>query len=244
MVPTFLIIGAQKAATTTVWAWLREHPEVWVSDEKELHYFDRDHGCDDDEWYESQFREGYTAAGEATPSYCFHPDSLDNIHSYNPDFRLIMLLRDPAWRAVSHYWMEFWRGDEELPMVEAFKAEEGRIASSHKYSKAMRNYSYLARGRYHEQLDRIYALFPQEQVLVLTTDELAGAPLATMRAVTNFIGAPQWNDYSLTHYRVSDYPFGGAEEHDFLHGYFTEHNRILVDKFDVPIRGRWWSDWT
>ena len=146
MLPSFLIIGAQRAGTTSLFHYLLQHPDVvgprggdeavwWV---KETHFFDEKYSKGPD-WYRSFFplqatrerrrkRGEDLLAGEATPYYMFHPAVPARVAATIPDVRLIALLRDPVERAYSHYQMMVRTGREKLPFEEAIAAEPERLA--------------------------------------------------------------------------------------------------------------------
>ena len=160
--PTFLIIGAAKAGTTGLFKYLQQHPEVFISPKKEIHYFDANHDKGD-EWYLDHFDQSdKKVLGEASPIYYFYPGTLELIHAFDPTLRLIFLLRNPVDRAISHYWMEFNRDRESRQMLKAFEDENPCSTTE----DSIRIFSYKARGEYHRRLDKIYSLFPREQVHV------------------------------------------------------------------------------
>ena len=121
--PNFLIIGAMKAGTTSLWKYLHGHDQVYLTPPiKELHYFDREPGhgggakwsgpIRDDATYDAFFEDaapGHKALGEAAPTYCFVPIALRRIHEYRPDMKLVMILRDPVTRAISHIGQRAWK---------------------------------------------------------------------------------------------------------------------------------------
>lgn len=112
MLPNFLIIGAPKAATTWIADSLREHPDVFVPQIKELRFFcgkNFDKGRD---WFEGHFRKvaGERAIGEASPSYLGSPEAPARIHAALPEAKLIVSLRHPIEQAHSFYWHQLTRG--------------------------------------------------------------------------------------------------------------------------------------
>jgi sulfotransferase family protein len=145
MLPSFLIIGAQRAGTTSLFDYLLRHPDVAgprgrdpsVSWSKEIHFFDEKFGKGLD-WYRSFFpleatraryrRHGRNLqAGEATPYYLFHPAVPARVAQTIPDVKLIALLRDPVERAYSHFQLNRRKGREKLSFEEALAAEPERL---------------------------------------------------------------------------------------------------------------------
>lgn len=197
--PDFLILGAQKAGTTALYAYLRRHPDVTGPLWKEVSFFDR-HWPRGESWYRGNFplgfRTGDAAVGEASPSYLFHPLAPERARALVPAARLIALLRNPVDRAFSHYQHEVALGREPLSFDEALDREDERmkdeldrmLADPRYFSHAWWNHTYRARGEYAEQLERWFAAFPREQLLVVPTDELRDAPDDTYRRVLEFVG--------------------------------------------------------
>src|ERR671930_1259656 len=195
--PDFLILGAQKAGTTALFAYLRWHPGVTGPAFKEVSFFDR-HYVHGERWYRAHMplRRG-RIVGEASPSYLFHPLAPERVARMLPRARLIALLRNPVDRAFSHYQHERALGREPLSFEEAIEQEDERmrgelermLADPAYFSHAWWNYTYVARGRYAEQLERWYAVFPREQLLVLASEELAADPPGVYRRALEFLGA-------------------------------------------------------
>lgn len=238
--PTFVIIGAQKAGTTSLHAYLACHPSVSMSAPKEVHYFDRDGDYPDHAWYRGQFQPhvGTRAIGEATPIYCFWPGAIQRLHAFDPTLKLIMSLRNPIDRAVSQYWMEFQRQDEHLALPAAFAAEASRLADGAP-TQALRSWSYLARGRYAEQLDRIYQFFPPQQVLTLRFEELVREPKAVLRHVTDFLGVEPASDIPFERAFGGRYPPLDPALRERLRTYFAPCNADLTARYGIPT-----NDWT
>lgn len=188
--PDFLIIGAQKAGTTALYNHLCGHPDVVPAMRKEVHFFDREYrrGL---AWYCAHFWRTERVTGEATPYYLFHPAAPVRAQEMVPDTRLVVLLRNPIDRAVSHYEHTRSRGLEPLPIQTAFECEAARLASATARSddspSAYRIYSYLARGIYADQLLRWFAHYPRERILVVRSEALWRNPKA-VASVYEFLG--------------------------------------------------------
>jgi hypothetical protein len=185
----FFIAGVQKAGTTALDAMLRGTPGIQMAARKELHFFDRnrtDWSAPTYEQLERHFAPGPAIRGEATPIYTYWPNCLERIRAYNPDAKLIMMLRHPAWRAYSHWRMEITRGNDTLSFAEAI-SPAGRARMG---GRPHREYSYVERGFYAPQVTRLLSLFPRGQVAFLTTDGLWEEPEETLSAVCRFLGVP------------------------------------------------------
>ena len=139
----------------------------------------------------------WPAVGEASPSYLFHPLAAERVAALMPDARLVAVLRNPVDRAFSHYQHEVALGREPLSFEDALDAEgermrgevERMLSDPSYFSHAWWNYTYVSRGRYAEQLERWYAAFPREQILVVLSDELSLDPAETYARVLDFLGA-------------------------------------------------------
>jgi hypothetical protein len=194
--PDFLILGAQKAGTTALYAYLRWHPGIAGPSFKEVSFFDR-HYARGERWYRAHLpARPRGMVGEASPSYLFHPLAPERVAQMLPEARLIALLRNPVDRAFSHYQHEVALGREQLSFEDALAQEDERMRGEvdHMlddpayFSYAWWNYTYAARGRYAEQLERWLGAFPRDQLLVLLTDELAADTAGTYRRVLAFLG--------------------------------------------------------
>jgi len=188
----FAICGTQKGGTTALDSYLRDHPEVCMSQKKEVHFFDNgdffDGGEPDYSNYHSWFqpKPEQRVIGEATPIYMYWKSAAQRMHAYNPDMRLIFLLRNPVERAFSHWNMEYTRGAENLSFHHALQAESDRLHEAAPLQH--RVYSYLDRGNYCDQLRRIENIFPKSNLLVLKQEELSGNPKGTLESVSDFLG--------------------------------------------------------
>jgi hypothetical protein len=236
--PDFLVLGAQKAGTTALYAYLRWHPSITGPSWKEVSFFDR-HWWRGEGWYRGQFplRSGGQIVGEASPSYLFHPLAPERARTLVPDARLIALVRNPVDRAYSQYQHAVALGREPLSFEEALAAEDERtrgevdrlVADPRAFSGAWWDHTYVARGRYAEQLERWLRVFPREQLLVVVTEELGAAPGETYAASLGFLGAAP---YTLAQYpRVFDRDYApmAPGTRAALAATFAEPNRRLEE---------------
>ena len=197
--PDFLVIGAQKAGTTALYAYLRWHPAIDGPFWKEVSFFDR-HWTRGEAWYRGQFplRTSGKLVGEASPSYVFHPLAPERVLSLVPGVKLVVLLREPGDRAYSQYQHAVALGRETLSFEDALAAEDERVrgeverlrADPKAFSFAWWNQTYASRGLYADQLERWLARFPREQLLAITTEEFGARPGGTYASVLAFLGAP------------------------------------------------------
>ena len=206
----FVIGGVQKGGTTALDKILRRHPDIAMAREKEPHMFDDDEafgsGVPDFARYHDQWGEslGRRRCGEATPIYCWWPPAAPRIRDYNPAMKWVLLLREPASRAYSHWNMERSWGVEPQPFEAALDREmRDLIGRPGFYAKAG---SFLSRGFYAQQLERLYALFPREQFLVLRSDWLRNDPARTIGRVLEFLGVEPVGPTEAIEAHVRSYP--------------------------------------
>jgi sulfotransferase family protein len=179
--PDFVIIGAMKAATSSLAAYLDAHTEARCS--RETHFFccNYDNGID---WYRDHFTDAGAARliGEKTPHYLHSPEAINRMAALLPGAKLIALLRDPVDRALSHYWHERRRQREPLPFRDALEAEPERLA------RGDMNLGYLQRGRYLPQLEHVVTRYPRDALLVILFEDLRDRPAETFAGVCRFLG--------------------------------------------------------
>ena len=183
--PEFLVIGGQRCGTTSLYRYLAAHPSVRPATGKELQYFSLYHGRGE-RWYRAHFpvRPPSVLSFEASPYYLFDPEVPARVAATLPDARFVALVRDPAERAYSHYLHSVTYGVEPLSFADALDAEESRLRDGG--HTARRRYSYVARGRYAEQLARWHAAVGRERVIVLRTEDLT----ARYGDILAFLGLP------------------------------------------------------
>lgn len=184
--PTFICIGAPKAATTWLHRCLEDHPDVFVPDFKEVHFFnryapDRLHDSEAREWYESIYEgtEHYSARGECTPSYLANEAAARGIRELVPNCRLIVTLRNPVERAYSHYYERSGKYEVELAF-DTLASDPERYANAEK--------GLLSIGLYASHLKTYISLFEEEQLLILFLDDLRASPSDVFEKVCDHIG--------------------------------------------------------
>lgn len=207
--PDYIVAGAQKSGTTSLWAYLSEHPNVEPPLIKEMSYFDRNYqrGMN---WYRMHFPliEGNsckpagqpTMTGESTAYYMFHPLVPQRIAHDLPELKIILMLRNPVDRAFSHYQLKVGRNREPLSFDDAIEAEAERLAGEEAkiiadptyYSPRHDRHSYLARGIYVDQIIRWQKFFSPERLLILESTDLFKRTEETFARVLDFLGLPEW----------------------------------------------------
>lgn len=209
--PDFLLIGAKRGGSTSLYYTLLEHPRVMPlfpnarllpkdNHTKGIHYFDShyDKGI---AWYRSHFptgaRRSGKVVGEGSPYYLFHPLAAERAGRDVPEAKILLVLRDPIERAFSHYRERHRQHAEELATFEEALAaenarldgEEARIVSEPGYrSYTHEQQSYRAQGEYAPHLRRWMEHFPAGQVLVLAAEEFYADPQKSCDEVAEFLG--------------------------------------------------------
>ncbi|MDP3722831.1 MAG: sulfotransferase [Candidatus Omnitrophota bacterium] len=245
--PDFIIVGAQKAGTTSLYNMLKAHPSILPAAQKEIFFFDLQYhrGLG---WYRAYFPLWWTKwttaqnhgsptlTGEATPDYLFHPHVPQRLCRTIPNAKLIILLRNPVDRAYSHYQHQVRAGREPLSFEAAIDVEPQRLAgewdklaADARYdSVPLRWYAYCARGRYLDYLQRFEACFPRERILILGSEEFYADPVRVVQDVMAFLELPSWKpDRPRKDNTSGGYPPIAPSLRARLVEYFKPHNRQL-----------------
>jgi hypothetical protein len=199
--PNFFVVGAQKAGTTSVYEYLKLHPQVYMSPVKEPHFFSSDLVRIDSDLvfhreadYLRLFEgaEGFRVVGEASPCYLWHPEVARRIRDRIPEARIVILLRDPVERAYSHYLMDIMDGGLSKPfyelITEEFRRGEKVFGTGHLYVEL---------GQYFRQVRRYVEAFGYDQVLVLMFEDLVHCPFETAARVAGFLGLDQEPTFNI-----------------------------------------------
>lgn len=252
--PDFLIIGAQKCGTTSLYNHLIKHPSIYPASVKEVGFFDR-YFTNSIKWYRSQFpsvlRKYYTKwvlrqpffTGEASTGYILNPHSLMRINKIIPRAKLIALLRNPVERAYSHYQHTVRIKRESLSFEEAIAREDERIGEAWQRMRSDENYynfdialyAYLRTGMYIEQLVDLMSLFPRNQVLILNSEAFRADPSNTFRNVFHFLGMPVWQLTEFTKYNRGKYFPMDSSTKKKLQEYFRPYNQRLYEYLGVDF---------
>jgi Sulfotransferase domain len=187
--PDFIIVGAQRSGTTSLYSWLSTHPDVAPPVAKEIHYFDT-HYDRGPRWYRSHFpiRRDGKITGEASPYMLFHPLAPARAAQDLPaSTRFLVLLRQPVDRTVSHYWYSYSRRErfEQESLERAIALEPERLAGeTERVRRGERSdrhsgYSYLARSRYADQLRAWFDAVGRDRLLIVESERLYADPEVT-----------------------------------------------------------------
>ncbi len=243
MLPDYVIVGAQRAGTTSLYKYLTEHPDVGrVRFGKGVHYFDTN-ADRSMMWYRSHFpfdpskipfRRRPNRVGEGAPYYMFHPECPRRIEAALPGVKVIAILRDPIERAHSHWAHETARGFETMSFADALLAEDERLADQEGLlgppsgrSFAHQHHSYVRRGQYDQQIERLWNVFGEDRVLVLSSKQLFAEPAVAYAKSLSFLGlTPHTATYEV--HNARSYSKIDPSVETWLAERFGESNERLV----------------
>jgi hypothetical protein len=254
--PDFVIIGAQRCGTTALYYNLTRHSCVIPAVMKETHFFDNNNNFRKginlyrgsfstaiNKWYRALLQGESIITGEATPDYIFYPYVPKRVLKMIPEAKIIAILRNPVDRAYSHYIHQVKWGRETLSFEEAINIEKQRIFGEYEkvlkdekyHSYSLHHYSYLIRGVYVDQLKIWFDTFPNEQILILKSEEFLVNASKTYLKVLDFLGIPLWE--------IKQYSIVGKERYSpmnistrkFLIDYFKPHNKRLYDFLETDF---------
>lgn len=240
--PDFLIIGAQKAGTTTIYDNLIKHPKVAPADIKEVHYFDNNWQKHEN-WYRAHFhfekklRAAGQITGEASPYYLYHTLVPQRVKQVCPNARFIVVLRNPVERAYSHFHHEKRKKREPLSFEEALQQEHQRLVGEEARIKTgavsssftHQHYSYMDRGNYAKQLENWFTHFPREQFLILESSQLNHNFPETFSRIYDFLGLQDHPLPQPKRSNVGDYDKMAPATREALEHYFKPLNENLFE---------------
>lgn len=249
--PDFVIVGVQRGGTTSLYQYLMQHPCVAAARKKEIHYFSLFY-YRGQAWYRAYFpmrghkdrlRRRYETdiiTGEASPYYMFHPAAASRLAQTIPQAKLIAILRNPIDRAYSHYLHNLKHPEigEKLSFKAAIAAEAERLAGEYERLSSdihypghnYRHYSYLSRGIYVDQLQRLASYFPTEQMLILSSEVFFANTANSFSQVLHFLGLPDWAPAEYLAHNAGQKGIElNPETRKYLFEYFQPHNQRLFD---------------
>lgn len=234
--PDFLIIGTMKSGTTSLYGYLTQHPQILPAAQKEVHFFDYAYSGGID-WYCSHFPPISPGAnfitGEATPVYFNNIKTIDRIAADLPNVKLIVLLRNPIARTISHYHHHKSWGLEQRSIEEVMQREASLLSTLTDFSQAFEVFpdepGYLFMSLYVYFLAGWMNAFSKEQVLVLPSEALYEKPIETMARVHAFLGVPDYTLGEYENYFPGQYDRSPTPLQTALAEYFQPHNQRLEE---------------
>ena len=234
--PNFIIIGTAKSGTTSLYSYLTQHPQVLPAIKKEIYFWSRyfDKGID---WYLSHFppipEETKFLTGEATPTYINSWHTPERLFSFFPKIKLIVILRNPVDRAVSHYYHEVRSKMENKSLSEVISSQLERLQEIPESSlqEAYWNHIsyYVSYGVYIEFLKKWMTIFPREQFLILNSKDFYQEPETTMKKVFTFLDLPKYQLKDYQKFNSGYYPNIPPSIYSILSDYFKPYNQKLEE---------------
>lgn len=248
VLPDFLVIGAVRSGTTSLYDNLSKHPCIFPSAYDELGFFDNNFELGLN-WYRSLFptlltkkyfelKEHCFMTYDVTPQYIYNYDVAKRVADLFPNIKIIALLRNPVDRAYSNYYLGVRGGTEKLTFEDAITAEIKELTDTN--SIIMEDYnkprSYVVKGLYANQIKIWFKLFARKQILLLSSEDFSRQPNNIMNEIFQFLNLPQYNIEDFTKTNTSKYPPMKEDTRNFLLDYFRPHNERLYEmigeKFD------------
>lgn len=186
----FIVIGTQKAGTTALYHYLTKHPQIAMSSKKELHYFCQDDGSVGAHTYEKYHEyfvmDNNKTEGEITPDYIGHIHCPKRIYEYNPNIKLILILRNPIDRAYSHWNMarNFFKEKHSFAfcvLLDAIKSLKSKLNTNI-------TTTYFRKGLYSFQINNYYRYFKKEQLLILKYEDYTSDQEEQLKIIFEFLG--------------------------------------------------------
>jgi sulfotransferase family protein len=222
----FILAGAQKSGTTALHYFLARHPAITMGDQQEMHFFDDEEifaGRVNYELLHKHFGPVHpsTIAGECTPIYIYWKPAMERIWKYNPKIKLLIILRNPVERAFAHWNMQRFKGREGLDFLDAVKEEKNRAKEVAPLQS--RRFSYVDRGFYFSQLERVFKFLSREQVKIIKFEEFRDRKSETLNSISRFLGVTQLRSTRNKDRNVVPYERGMTfGERKQLYGIFVE----------------------
>jgi hypothetical protein len=253
--PSFILIGAQRCGTTSLFRALTAHPQVArPAFHKGVNYFDVNYHRSP-RWYQGHFplasvtrrrAAGYgePAAFEASGYYLYHPFALERMARDLPEVKLVAMLRDPVERAFSAYKHEYARGFEQEGFEKALDLEDGRLAGEvdrmrqdpRYQSFSYRHHSYRHRGHYADQLERALGLFPSSQVHIIDSEAYFERPAQVYRDLLTFLNLQRFEPSSFGRHNARPGPPMMPTTRSALKDYYAPHDERLTKLLGRPLR--------
>ncbi len=248
ILPDFIIIGAAKCGTTSLYDYLIQHPNIGTASKKEIIFFDLNYEKGTF-WYRSHFPTIFTKylyrlknkdfiTGEASPGYIFHPYAPQRIFKLIPKVKLIILLRNPVDRAYSHYNQQVKNGRQTLSFEDAINVEQQLVKTGefknilNKGNYDIYNFvslSHLVSGIYVDQIKSWMDVFPRGQSLIIHTQDLEEDPDKILSQIFEFLNLSKYKIKNLERKNVGKYHDMNIKTRNFLIEYFKPYNKKLYE---------------
>ena len=227
--PDFAIIGAAKCGTTSLYQYLNQHPQILSPINKEINFFNHNFDLGRD-WYLAHFPpllgNKSFITGEASPAYFNCPNVDRKIHELFPRIKIIILLRNPVDRVISHYYHGIREGVEKNSLELALNKELKLIKQATNVQLSYLG-GYLGTSLYFYKLKRWLSLFPQEQVLILKSEDLDQNTSQIISQTHDFLSLPSQELLEHKHHNSGSYRLQDENLKRQLQAFFKSHNQQL-----------------
>ena len=241
VLPDFLIIGAVRSGTTSLYYDICQHPSVEKAAYDEVGFFDDNFHLGLN-WYRSIFPTkkkmekirngtGFSITGEDTPFYIWNNDAVERIAQLLPKIKLIVILRNPVDRAYSNYYLGVREGTEKRSFKDAIMMDMDYI-NQQKLENIDYKKSYIAKGLYSEQLKKWFKVFNKKQICVISTEKFLENPNEILEKIFKFLELPGFSINKFEKRKVSSYPQMDKNIRKKLNDYFITHNEELYEMID------------
>lgn len=240
--PHFLMIGAAKCGTTSLYRNITQHPQVLPALKKEIDFWHNDlkQGFN---WYRAHFlpfpQGQHYLTGEASPHYLDLQETAQRVFKFCPKMKLIVILRNPVQRLVSHYYHWVRLNQEHRSLAEVIETELQTIDQLLQFPIQAQSWyqsvNYIARGVYIGFIQQWMQVFPPEQFLILNFETLASQPAVTMKQVFSFLGLPDSRISSYTQLNTGDYSPLSSVLSQTLSQFYSPYNQQLEEFLGMEL---------
>jgi tetratricopeptide (TPR) repeat protein len=232
--PDFIIIGMAKCGTSSLFQYLREHPQILLPHKKEINFFNNNFNRGVD-WYLAHFpaitdREDFLT-GEASPYYLSTPEVDRRIFQLFPNVKLIILLRNPVERTISEYYHSFNRGLQKKSLLEIINSEKEYLARVSE-TESIYEFGYLLNSIYVDRIQRWMSIFPQENILILESKLFFERTDIYMKKIFDFLGLPHHTSSFYHKYNTGYYDSVSHDIKRILTEFFEPYNQRLEEYLD------------
>lgn len=252
VLPDFFVIGVVRSGTTSLYHYLGQHNQIVRASYDELGYFDDNFHLGEN-WYRSLFptiftkkkietKYGKFLTYDVTPFYIYNPLVIKRIHTLFPNAKIIANLRNPIDRAYSNYHIMLKNGSEDIPFEKVIELEIQEIEKKSTFfddESFLVNDFYeilLARGFYANQLEKWFHVFPKEQLLIISSEELSNETETTLDNIFKFLDVSEQKIHDLSRKNERIYPKMNSETRHKLADYYRPHNeklfKLIGKRFD------------
>ena len=226
----FIIVGAQKAGTTSYARYLCEHTSVFIPREKELPFFTDEamYGKGYEWFYKTYFSDASDdqLIGTSTPQYMFFPESFQRIHESFPQVKLIAILRDPIRRLISHYDMSVRIGNEQRGLNEAVEYQLNHLVECR--LEPYKNNKHVVAGEYSRSIENILKYFDQKQLMVIDFKDIVTDRQRVLDEMCHFLGITPFVPLSIDKVEMKG---GRTRKIDINHDRFLAWASSFVRKY-------------